>query len=373
MKVTHFIASIDKTGGGTTAYMKLIAEELGQFEIDQIIVAGNTENPVEIDCAKVVLLDSIALTPFHRKRVKLLFNHYTSFLKEEAPDLVHINGLWNYENSLFQKAAQKLKIKVIVSPHGMLEPYILKRNFLKKKVALFMYQDKALKNATAIHATASSELEQIKKLGYHNNSTIIPNGIETSLIPQKKWELSESGTRNLLFLSRIHPKKGIDMLIKAMSKLNSDKLKITIAGNGEDKYINDLIQLSKDCNVDKQFDFIGPIYGDEKWDLYCKSDVFVLPTHSENFGIVVAEALYIGLPVLTTTGTPWEELETHKCGWWINLSEDNLVRCLHEIIDLDNESLKEMGEQGVELIKNKYTIQSVTKAMYQFYQECVLI
>jgi glycosyltransferase involved in cell wall biosynthesis len=373
MKVIHFIASIDKTGGGTTAYMKLIAEELAKYNINQIIVSGHSDNPVVIDGVKLELFESMGLTPFHKTRVKILFEAYTAILEVEKPDIVHVNGLWNYENSLFQKAAQLLNIKVILTPHGMLEPYILKRNTLKKKLALFLYQKQSLKNADAIHATAVSELDQIQKLGYYNPSVIIPNGIDTSVIPQKKWEINkEIKTKNLLFLSRVHPKKGIDVLIKAVSKLEDKNLMITIAGNAEKDYINELKMLAKDYNVIEKFKFVGPLYGKEKWELYSESDLFILPTHSENFGIVIAEALHIGLPVITTTGTPWKELQTNSCGWWIDLSVLNLVDTLKEVISLDNEALQEMGKNGMELIQKKYTIQTVTKAMFNFYNSCII-
>lgn len=374
MKVIHFIASIDKTGGGTTAYMKLLAEELAQHKISQIVISGKSENPVDICGVEVQLFKSTGLTPFHVSRKKEIYNSYISLLKLEKPDIVHINGLWNYENTLFQKAAQILNIKVILSPHGMLEPYILKRNPLKKKIALFLYQGKSLQKADAIHATAVSELEQIKSLGYQNPSVIIPNGIDTRVIPQKNGKLNqESGTRNLLFLSRVHPKKGIDVLIKAVSQLKDKKLRITIAGNGEEDYINELKQLTKSLRVTEQFHFVGPVYGKEKWELYANSDVFVLPTHSENFGIVVVEALHIGLPVLTTQGTPWEELNIHRCGWWIELSVINLVSALEEIIKTNVETLQFMGENGKKLVEQKYTIESVAKTMRNFYNTCINI
>ncbi|MFD1294225.1 glycosyltransferase [Lutibacter holmesii] len=372
MKVIHFIASIDKTGGGTTAYMKIVAEGLAKFNINQIIISGRSDNPVEIHGVKLKLFESLGLTPFHRVRVKGLLKSYISILKLEKPDIIHINGLWNYENSLFQKAAKSLNIKVILSPHGMLEPYILNRNSLKKKIALFLYQKQSLQKVDAIHATALSELEQIQSLGYHNPSIVIPNGIDTNVIPQKKWKINKEGKiKNLLFLSRVHPKKGIDLLIKAVSKLDNKYLRITIAGNGEEGYINELKKLTKDLSLTDQFNFVGPLYGNKKWELYGKSDVFILPSYSENFGIVIAEALHIGLPVITTTGTPWKELQTHHCGWWVDLSVSNLVSTLEEVIELDNELLQEMGENGKELIKMKYTVESVTKAMFSFYNSCI--
>ncbi|MGY6648123.1 glycosyltransferase [Wenyingzhuangia sp. IMCC45574] len=371
MKVVHFIASIDKTGGGTTSYMKLLAEELAKFNFEQMVVSGLSKKPVEIKGVEVKFFESNSLTPFQNTRVKKLKVEYLSFLKKECPNLVHINGLWNYENSLFQKSAEELGIKVIISPHGMLEPYILNRNPLKKKLALLLYQNKSLKKAVALHATADTELKQIKKLGYNNESIIIPNGIETHTLPKKKWDNKLETTVKFLFLSRIHPKKGIDLLIKAVSMIEDTRIKVTIAGNGEHSYIEELKNLSVEYNVSDKFDFVGAVYGDKKWKLYCDSDVFVLPTHSENFGIVVAEALCIGIPVITTKGTPWSELDSEKCGWWVDLSLTNLVSSLKQALDLEYDDIKKMGENGINLIENKYTIQTVAKDMFRFYERCL--
>jgi glycosyltransferase involved in cell wall biosynthesis len=323
MKIVHFIAGIDKSGGGTTAYMKLLAEELTNFNIDQKIITGNSLDPVEIVGVEVVFFDLKGLSPFQIKRVKKVRNQFSSYLKVQRPDIVHINGIWLYQNYIFQKEAQKLGIKVILAPHGMMEPYIINRNPLKKKLALFLYQHKALQEVDYFHATAQSERSNIRALGYKKPSIIIANGIVIEDVIAKEV-FNSGGFKELLFLSRVHPKKGIDLLIQAVSELNVKNLKITIAGDGDKKYINELISLAKNKGVDEIFHFVGPLYGAEKWNMFRSMDVFVLPTHSENFGIVVAESLLVGVPVITTQGTPWEELNRNRCGWWIDLSVENL-------------------------------------------------
>jgi glycosyltransferase involved in cell wall biosynthesis len=105
--------------------------------------------------------------------------------------------------------------------------------------------------------------------------------------------------------------------------------------------------------------------------LYNSSDCFVLPTHSENFGIVIAEALATGLPVITTKGTPWAELLTHQCGWWINLSVDNIVDTLNQLVSLNYKELQAMGDNGKKLVREKYDIKLVTNSMFQFYKEII--
>lgn len=368
MKIIHFISGIDKSGGGTTAYMKLLAEELNKYSIDQKIATGISDSPVEIVGVQIHFFDLKNLNPLHLKRVAKLKNEFSRYLKNQKPDIVHINGVWLYQNYIFQKEAQKLNIKVVLSPHGMLEPYIINRNKLKKKIALFLFQDKAILNSDFLHVTAKSELENIKKIGYKNkNYTIIPNGIEIKNRNPKEYA-GEKEYKHFLFLSRVHPKKGIDILIDTVASLRDSKIKITIAGNGEKIYINQLIKYTIEKNVSDIFNFVGPVYGEEKWSLFKSADVFILPTHSENFGIVVAESLLVGVPVITTKGTPWEELNINKCGWWVDLTVNSLKKTIREAINLPDTELKAMGLRGRKLIKNKYNISNVATAMKSFYE-----
>lgn len=357
MKILHFITAIDKSGGGTTAYMQLISKELKDL-VDLIVVTGSSAQPIELPGVDVRFLN-LSVYRWYVIQAEL-----RELLKIEKPDVVHINGIWQPQCWLFQRIAQQLGIIVIMSPHGMLEPYILNRHPWKKKLALALYQHKALSRVDYYHATAQSELEQIRKLGFLQPTKIIPNGIEIKEIYSKTaW----NDVQNILFLSRIHPKKGIELLIEAVAKLKNKQLQIIIAGDGEIAYLEELKRLAKDYHVSQQLNFKGGVYGDSKWELFQQADLFVLPSYSENFGIVVAEALATGLPVITTTGTPWRELETNRCGWCIELCVDNLVKTLNEAVATDASELRLMGERGRKLVEEKYDINAVTKSMNNFY------
>jgi len=172
----------------------------------------------------------------------------------------------------------------------------------------------------------------------------------------------------MVFLSRIHPKKGIEILLEAWRNCETKGWTLEIAGNGDANYIRSLTQIAQDL---QNVYFIGAKYGREKWNFLRSADVMVLPTHSENFGIVIAEALAVGVPVITTQGTPWEDLEIRKCGWWINLSVTNLSLTIEEAINTPANDLAKMGGLGIKLVEEKYEIKVVTKKIIELYKKAL--
>jgi glycosyltransferase involved in cell wall biosynthesis len=258
----------------------------------------------------------------------------------------------------------------IITPHGMLEPWVLNYGKWKKKVAMQLFQYKDIENAACLHATSQIEAENIRNLGFKNPIAVIPNGIAISEFTMPEIRKVKA-KKTLLFLSRIHPKKGIELLISAWSRVNHSirrDWQINIAGNGESKYIATLYQLIKDKKLENEIHIIGPQFGANKLKAYHSADLFVLPTFSENFGLVVAEALACGIPVITTKGTPWDELITHDAGWWINMGLEPLVEVLTNALALSDMKRYEMGQNGRKLVEQKYTIESVTNNMIRLYK-----
>ncbi|MCF2575972.1 glycosyltransferase [Phocaeicola barnesiae] len=361
MKVIHYIPTIDRNWGGTTAYMQLLANELGKLT-ELHIFTHASENPVEIQNCQIHNLPSWK-HPVAMKR------EFTRLLNQIQPDMFHVNGCWTPGCALTQKWAQEMGIKVVLTPHGMLEPWILARHYWTRKVpALLLYQKAAVKKADYLHATADSEKENLLKLGYNPRIEVIPNGIEVDNISVKKnWERK----KRILFLSRIHIKKGIEFLLEAVALLK-DKLEgyvIEIAGEGEQEYIARLKQKAKELQIESLVQFCGGVYGDQKWKLFQAADVFVLPTFSENFGIVVAEALACGTPVITTQGTPWQELETAHCGWWTETGTQPTADALNKFLQLSVKELERMGRNGRRLVEQKYSSRKMAEDMVELYQK----
>jgi glycosyltransferase involved in cell wall biosynthesis len=158
----------------------------------------------------------------------------------------------------------------------------------------------------------------------------------------------------MLFLSRLHPKKGVLELIEAWSSVRPNRWRLVVAGPDEGSYRRTVERRLDALGVRGSVELIGEIDDASKSQLYESVDVFVLPTHSENFGIVVAEALAHGVPVITTTGAPWRELETHNAGWWIELTPTALAAAIRSATEVSDEDRRAMGLRGKALVESRY-------------------
>ena len=361
MRILHFIPSIDRSSGGVGAYMQLLAKELGKL-CDLTIATVASEHQLMIENARVVTL------PVRLSQYTLMKKGWQKLLYEIHPDVVHVNCCWMPQSAWTQKWAQQAGYKVVLTPHGMLEPWIISRHYWTRKVpALWLYQKQAVVDADYLHATAESEKQNLLRLGYNDRIAVIANGIDVEEITMKTcWKRKKT----ILFLSRIHVKKGIEFLLEAVAALKErlEGYTVRIAGEGEAEYIEQLRQKALQLDIQDKVDFCGGVYGDRKWDLFREADLFVLPTYSENFGIVVAEALACGTPVITTTGTPWEELNTWHCGWWTEIGTEPTIHALNEFLDLSEKELEQMGRNGRRLVETQYSSKKVAEEMVRMYE-----
>lgn len=357
MIVNQVVSDIDRSSGGTAVYIQGMSKELSKHNIDIGITTLKTNTPLKLNA-------SITLNYYNRNKTQ-------NFENKSIYDVVHINGMWNYFLHKMSVLAQRNKTPYIISPHGMLEDWSLKQKKYKKKLALKLYQKRDMLKANCIHVTATSEMKSVRRLGINNPVAIIPNGIDISDFPKEEYK-GKTDKKTFLFLSRIHPKKGIELLINAWSLLNHSekkKWRIKIIGNGEKIYVESIRKMILEKGLSDDIMILPPIFDkDKKIDVFRKADVFVLPTFSENFGIVVAEALASYTPVITTKGTPWKDLIDENCGWWIDVGVDSLKNTLIDVLNINGKELKKMGNNGRQLIEDRYSINLVAENTLKMYK-----
>lgn len=221
--------------------------------------------------------------------------------------------------------------------------------------------------ADCVQATAESERDNLLKLGYNSNIKVVRLGIDAESIEMKRsWKKS----RQILFLSRVHVKKGINFLVEAADVLRNELqgYKILVAGEGDADYVEAMKRMICDRGLQDIVQLIGGVYGDEKWRLFQTSDFFVLPTHSENFGLAIAESLASGTPVISTVGTPWSDLNSSEAGAWIEIGTEPLVETLRRFLSLSEDELETMGRNGRKLIETKYSAHVMAEQMMEVYK-----
>lgn len=361
MKIVHYIPSIDRTAGGTSTYMQVLAKGLGEIAEVHIITHAS-ENPLVMENCTVHYVHNY-------QPLSYSWNTSIAFLLDEIkPDIVHVNCCWMPACAAVQRIAQNRGYKVVLTPHGMLEPWIIKRHYWTRKVpALWLYQKAAVQRADCVQATAESERDNLLKLGYNSNIKVVRLGIDAESIEMKRsWKKS----RQILFLSRVHVKKGINFLVEAADVLRNELqgYKILVAGEGDADYVEAMKRMICDRGLQDIVQLIGGVYGDEKWRLFQTSDFFVLPTHSENFGLAIAESLASGTPVITTVGTPWSDLNSSEAGAWIEIGTEPLVETLRRFLSLSEDELETMGRNGRRLIETKYSAHVMAEQMMEVYK-----
>jgi glycosyltransferase involved in cell wall biosynthesis len=276
------------------------------------------------------------------------------------PNIVHSHGLWQINNLAFILTQIIHPAKYLISPHGMLDEWCIKSKPFKKIVAYYLYQKAILKSADLV--VCSSALEQ-NKVAIKLRSTkccCVHNSIDVKAIVDFSLRnpILKSGKKKLLFISRYHPVKGIEILIAAWNKIRPTEWKLILHGAGETEYVESLAMEIKSRGLVSSVELNGPIYGSDKLRVIQGASVMVLPSYSENFGIVVIESLVAGVPVITTDATPWKDIEKNGCGWIIKPTEDALEKAIRNIIRIEPETLADMGRRG-QIFGLKYDLNTV--------------
>jgi glycosyltransferase involved in cell wall biosynthesis len=298
---------------------------------------------------------------------RLLGNEADALAQFGDVDLIHDNGIWLPHNHRLAGIARTLKIPRVVSIRGMLEPWALNHKRWKKRLAWHIYQKRDLRTAAVLHATAASEAAQLERLRLDIPVRVVSNGVH--LPPASCLQLQSGGPRTALFLGRMHPKKGLPLLVEAWARVRPAGWRMRVVGPQEGGHRAALEALVAQAGLAHEWEFAGALEGTAKRQAFEAASLFILPTYSENFGIAVAEALAHGLPVITTRGAPWPGLQAEGCGWWTPVTVEGLATALTDATRCSPDELRAMGGRGREWMGREYTWNVVAGGMRRMYEE----
>ena len=282
-------------------------------------------------------------------------------------DIIHSHQLWRMPNIYPLLIRKNKNIRIIISPRGALAKENLNISKYKKYIFNKIFgQNKMLSNCDAFHATSIKEKNEIRALGYRQPIAIIPNGVHIPL--KKKVDFNSKNNIKFLYLGRIHPIKGIDLLIETWAdiELKNRNCSLEICGYYEDvQYYNHLKNTIKKLGLKNIF-FSSKVSGIEKEKKYLENDIFIMLSKSENFGLVIAEAMSYGLPVIISNQTPWSVVKTNNYGWVTSLNKKEISSAIFSAINSNPENLKKMGGAGRVHIKDNFSWDLLSKSYITF-------
>jgi len=281
-------------------------------------------------------------------------------------DLVHLTGTYSFPTLPAFVIARLAGKPLVWSPRGALQASAEwpKGGRMYSKLAFEKVARWLVPPGTRMHVTSKEEAKLSMQRMPRLDASIIPNSVNLpENIPKRNWR-PQSKVR-LLFISRLHKKKGLEMLLEVMLRL-PENFELYIYGTGEEEYVSSLEHYVMSNGLSKRVKFGGQVEGESKEQAFYEADIFLLPSYSENFGIVVAEALGRGLPVIVSKSTPWSEVEKRGCGYWVKLGRSEFASA---IVCMAGEDLEEMGTRGRQWMEREYSPVPIADRMVSLYHE----
>jgi glycosyltransferase involved in cell wall biosynthesis len=382
MKVLHIAPSLYAEWGGPAKVVTDLAEALSKKGAHITIFAPVEENkagaPGKLEHVDVKLFPKSFLsrswTSYSPALAKALMEQISEF------DLIHIHEIWHYPHFAAYRAAKFAKKPFIITIHGQLEPWCLNHKAFKKKIYSLLVQRRILEKASALHALTEGELKNVSNFVHNSNMVLIPNGLnveEYAKLPQR--ERTEilypelRGKKVILFLGRIHPVKGLDMLARAFKGIREkrDDIHLVIAGLDSYDHKSEIVDILKSDEAVGSTTFTGIVTGNRKLAILSRADIFVLPSHSEGFSMSSLEAMACGLPLVITKQCNFPEVEQRGAGRVIDPDTDSLAKALMGLLD-HPDLCNQMGQNGKRLVEEKFTWDSVADKMIAAYEEILI-
>lgn len=372
LKVLFNVAALLTKLGGPVRSVPFLAEAVARRSnravlVSQIPFGSPPSNNVIPDVALVDTRLASGLEILKLGTIISLSHHnlLLNAARETGCNLIHDNGLWLPANYSAASVAKRLGIPLICSPRGALGNWALRQSSAKKRIAMLLYQQSILESVACFFATSNEEAQNIRDNHFAQPIAIIPNGVHMPTLESSTRAVI--GPRKALYLSRIAPQKGPDILIEAWASVRPKGWQLVIAGPGKESYVSEIRKRVKQLGVTDSVKFIGEVTEQNKSAVYNSAELFVLPTRHENFGIVIAEAMSHRLPVLTTLAAPWPELEAKSCGWRVTPDVESFATGLRTATSQNYESLRGMGERARSHVESHYSWEAVAGMAMETY------
>ncbi|KGE14315.1 glycosyltransferase [Sphingobacterium deserti] len=371
IKVSLLTSSVSRNAGGLFDALKDMCLVL-RNTIDITIFSYRDEH-TESDIHQ---WEGIPIKLFESKN----FFQYSAELKQaillDNADVLHVHGLWRYPHAFISTWKKQTGKPVVVTPHGMLDPYILQnQGTIKRVLGDLLFAKKAFRNSDYFQALSQKEWEDIRAYGLKQPITKIPNGIN---LPTAADALARpDGRKSLLFLARLHPKKGVDLLIEAIAKIRKthpDLLHnwvLDIVGWAQENFDEKLKELVKKYELNDLVVFHGGLFDEEKKQMYKQASGYILPSHGEGLPMTILEAWAYQLPVLMTPMCNLPEGFESKAALKIDTDVDAIASGLSTFFAMSAEEREAMGQRGYQLVKEHFTWESSAKKLQDLYETIV--
>lgn len=365
-RILHSVNNLAEAHGGPSRAIVALAEAQARAGAKVEIAARATSCAVITPDPALVCLTVLRGNLISRSRA--LAAHVAAHASASGPAILHDNGLWLPSNLVAARSAQRHGLAYVISPHGALAPWALAWHPWRKRIARAVFQQRLLGAAAGLIAAAEPERGHIRAVVPRVPIAIIPNGVD---IPAMLAPAVPRSERTLLFLSRLHPVKNLPALISAWRRVLATPdlcdWHLRIVGPDEDGHAQVLRPLIKALGPAARITLEGAAADAQKTAIFAGADAFILPSLSENFGIVVAEALAQGLPAITTTGTPWADLPAAGAGWHCAPDVPALAQTLLAALSLPPAALQAMGARGRALVTARYSWPNIAAQSLAFY------
>ena len=377
LKPIHIVQSIDslrRSDGGTTAMACSLLRELTALGCDVSLVSirNNEMRDSELLIPKnsrfsCNLVEGWNLPVTSARWAPGYFGALNAFCSKGQQRILHDHGLWGFTNHMAARVARKARVPLIVSTHGMLLPWAIHHGKWKKQIAWWAYQRRNLNHVAAFHATSEQELAGLREAGLVQPIAVIPIGVDMPKLEDTIIPHLDLTSRCALFVGRIHPVKGLMELVQAWAIVRPPGWRMTIVGPDSDGYGAALKEFIASACLEGEISILGETYGKEKEELFQGASLFIMPSHTENFGLAVLEALSYGLPVLSTMGTPWKTIADRGCGWWVPGTVEDIAGALNIATNLSQTQLTAKGRIARRLAE-EFDWEVIANSMLELYR-----